>query len=234
MPLKKYGVLKGRPVATMAGKGENPHYQVLIKDKNGASYRLSINIKSKTYPSEVLYFISENFYWEEIEKLPDLPCGFTAIKNNQPATGLDYIRGDLIDRSKMIPLPAEANGSNNLNCKIQGLMKLAIRERAVLYAFGDHWGPEKKHIDPYFAFSPDNGIHDLHMNQGNVDDYKKDDGIWQDGGIFIHFKEVQKWVAIFLAFQSQCWHTDDHGHAVKDEKKADSESSVSRQDQPRL
>lgn len=230
VPLKRYGVLKGRPIATMAGKGDNPHYQVLIKDKKGVSYRLAINIKSKTYPSEVLYFISKDFYLREIDRLAELPYGFTAIKNNQPVTGLDYIRGNLLDPAKMIPLPAEANGTNNLNCKIQYFMRLAIRKKAVLYAFGDRWGPERNHIDPYFAFSPDNGIHDLHMNQGNVDDYKKDDGIWQDGGILIHFKEEQRWIAIFLAFQSQSWCTDDAGHAVKPVKNTDFEPCSGQQD----
>ena len=51
------------------------------------------------------------------------------------------------------------------------------------------------------------------MNQGNVEKWKGDNGIWQDGGILIHFEKEEEWIGIFLAFQSQSWCTDDEGHA---------------------
>jgi uncharacterized protein YukJ len=38
---------------------------------------------------------------------------------------------------------------------------------SVIYAFGAKWGPEKGKPDKYFKFVPGNGIHDIHMNQGN-------------------------------------------------------------------
>lgn len=53
------------------------------------------------------------------------------------------------------------------------------------------------------------------MNQGNVGQWKRDNGIWQDGGILIHFEQEDKWVGIFLAFQSQSWCTDENGDAIK-------------------
>jgi hypothetical protein len=31
----------------------------------------------------------------------------------------------------------------------------------------------------------------------------------KDGGMLIHLPSDNRWVAVFLAFQSQCWHTDD-------------------------
>ena len=40
-----------------------------------------------------------------------------------------------------------------------------------------------------------------------------DNGIWQDGGILIHFEKEEEWIGIFLAFQSQSWCTDEEGHA---------------------
>ncbi len=45
------------------------------------------------------------------------------------------------------------------------------------------------------------------MNQGNVEKWKGDNGIWQDGGILIQFEKEEEWVGIFLAFQSQSWCT---------------------------
>lgn len=53
------------------------------------------------------------------------------------------------------------------------------------------------------------------MNQGNVPRFSGNDGVWQDGALLFHFPSTQQWVAVFLAFQSQAWHTDDQiGHAV--------------------
>jgi hypothetical protein len=77
--------------------------------------------------------------------------------------------------------------------------------------------------DKVVGFSPGNGVHDIHMNQGNSPQFRQDDGVWQDGGLLLAFpaprlaeREAQgQWVAIFLAFQSQAWHTDDQtGHAI--------------------
>lgn len=216
MSLKKYGVLKGTPVDSKMGNGEKPHYQVLIKDKKDIKYRIAINVKSQAHPSEVLYFVGENFNSEDITKLPDLEFGFTSIINNNPDIGLDYIRGNLLDPTKMIPLPADVEGpDNDLNEKIQHYINQAIDKKAIIYAFGERWGPEKNKPDKYFDFSPGNGIHDIHMNQGNVGQWKKDNGIWQDGGILIHFEQENRWIAIFLAFQSQSWCTDEKGHAIK-------------------
>jgi hypothetical protein len=47
------------------------------------------------------------------------------------------------------------------------------------------------------------------MNQGNVGRFTSDDGVWQDGGLIVHFPTQDQWMAIFLKFQSQAWHTDD-------------------------
>jgi len=49
------------------------------------------------------------------------------------------------------------------------------------------------------------------MNQGNPTGggHAGDNGVWQDGGLLLWFPDADRWVAIFLAFQSQSWHTDD-------------------------
>jgi hypothetical protein len=39
--------------------------------------------------------------------------------------------------------------------------------------------------------------------------------VWQDGALVFRFPSTDQWVAVFLAFQSQAWHTDDvTGHAI--------------------
>ena len=48
------------------------------------------------------------------------------------------------------------------------------------------------------------------MNQGNSGTFQKDNGVWQDGGLIFYFpQEINPWVAIFLKFQTQTWHTNE-------------------------
>jgi uncharacterized protein YukJ len=216
MPLKNYGILKGKAIEVRTGAGSSPHYQVRVVD-NTTDYRIAINVQSALKPSELEYLIDDHFTHPITAMLEELPRGFTTIAP-KPATGaLDYIRGNLFDRTKMVPLPPNVPGlDNDLNEKIGSVMQRAMGdEESVIYAFGERWGPEKNKKDQYFGFLPGNGIHDIHMNQSNVGTFVSDDGVWQDGGVIIHFPSQNQWVAIFLKFQSQGWHTDDKtGHKI--------------------
>ena len=216
MPLHSYGVLKGRPIDVRSGRGSAPHYQIRVVDDT-TDYRIAVNVKSKLSPSELLYLVDENFRHPITESIKELKPGFTPIKNVPGETALDYIRGNLFNKDLMTPLPYAVPGpDNDLNEKIAKHVTRALGDEcAMIYAFGERWGPENGKKDKYFGFSPGNGIHDIHMNQGNVGKFVSDDGVWQDGGLLIHFPDQSQWIGIFLAFQSQAWHTDDStGHAI--------------------
>jgi uncharacterized protein YukJ len=215
MPLAKYGVLKGKAIERMLGAGNSPHYQIHIVDDD-TDWRIAVNVKSQVQPSELEYLIDDQFDHPILEKLAGLPLGFTTLQSKPDTGALDFIRGNLFDRTKMRPLPFDLPGfDNDLNEKLDGIVQRAMAtEDSILYAFGQRWGPETKK-DKYFGFLPGNGIHDIHMNQGNVDQFRGDDGVWQDGGALIHFPSQNQWVGIFLKFQSQAWHTDDRtGHRL--------------------
>jgi hypothetical protein len=113
-------------------------------------------------------------------------------------------------------LQAFPGPDNDLSDRIEHFVARAIQEiDARIYAFGQRWGPEPQTRDKIFNFLPGNGIHDIHMNQGNVSPFLGDDGVWQDGGLLLEFPATRQWAGIFLAFQSQAWHTDDKtGHTV--------------------
>jgi hypothetical protein len=105
--------------------------------------------------------------------------------------------------------------------------RAAADPAARLYAFGQRWGPEPATPDKVFGFSPGSGVHDIHMNQGNSQQFRGDDGVWEDGGLLLHYPTQDQWVAIFLAFQSQAWHTDDQtGHAVPSPEPGAADSAV--------
>ena len=220
MPLNSYGVLKGRPIARKLGAGSSPHYQVHVVDDH-FDYRIAVNVKSKQNPSELEYLVLDDFEHPVLEQLPGLELGFTETERAPGGLSLDYIRANLFNRDRMKPLPHNVPGpDNDLNEKIDAVMQRAISdEDALVYAFGERWGPERDRKDKHFGFLPGNGIHDIHMNQGNSPNFRAQDGVWQDGGLLIHFPAAgsapERWTAVFLKFQSQAWHTDDvHGHAL--------------------
>jgi uncharacterized protein YukJ len=178
-----------------------------------------VNVLSQQSPPELLYVADEAFTHPQVQTLPDLPDGFTALPSQAGGLALDYIRGNLFDRQAMRPLPANAPGpDNDLADKLDHYVaRAATDSTARLYAFGQRWGPEPSLPDKVFGFSPGNGVHDIHMNQGNSGRFRGDDGVWQDGGLLLHYPSTDQWVAIFLAFQSQSWHTNDHtGHTTPD------------------
>ncbi len=226
MSLDSYGVLKGRPISSRMGAGQSPHYQIHVVD-NTTDYRIAINVKSKLAPSELLYLIADDFRHPIVDELATLSPGFTRLVSQPGGRALDYIRGNLFPATDMRPLAHAIPGpDNDLNEKIDAYVQRAIAdEYAEVYALGERWGPEPHRKDKYFGFLPGNGIHDIHMNQGNAANFAKDDGVWQDGGLIIHYPSIlddegvlrwqEQWVAVFLAFQSQSWHTDDAtGHRI--------------------
>lgn len=210
MPLKQYGVLKGHAIDRRLGTTANAHYQVHVVDDTH-DYRIAINVQSKLAPSELEYLIVERFQHPILDLLDDLPLGFSELPRKPGGAALDYIRANLFDRAQMIPLPFSVPGPNNdLNEKLDAIITAALGdETALVFAFGEPWGPEEQRKDKIFGFLPGRGIHDIHMNQGNHPSFQSDDGVWQDGGLLVHFPRQERWVGIFLKFQSQTWHTDD-------------------------
>ncbi|MBD0384106.1 DUF2278 family protein [Paenibacillus sp. WST5] len=218
MPIHPYGLLKCKILDRRLGTNENAHYQVHAS-ANNEHFRIAINVKSQLSPSELLYCTIENFQHVTTAELPAMPFGFSPLTSKPDGQALDYIRSNLFDRRNMLPLAFNIPGrDNDLNEKLDFYIRRAMEtDDAVLYAFGERWGPEHGRPDKIFGFKPGNGIHDIHMNQGNSGTFTKDDGVYQDGGLLIHFPSEDKWVAVFLAFQSQSWHTDDTtGHTIPD------------------
>jgi uncharacterized protein YukJ len=217
MPLKNYGVLVGRVVdARREGGRDSPHYQIEV-DGGGTRYRVAVNVLSQMAPSELLFLAEENLRHPMLPSLAALPDGVTTIARAPGGTALDYIRANLFDRRVMRPLPATEPGpDNDLADMLDHYVTRAGNDRnARIFAFGERWGPENGNPDKIFGFTPGNGMHDIHMNQGNSGPFVADDGVWQDGGLLVHFPDPDQWVGVFLAFQSQAWHTDDTtGHAT--------------------
>ncbi|AIU75933.1 DUF2278 family protein [Bacillus velezensis] len=213
MAVQHYGVLKGT-VLDMKREtdDDSPHFQVEVLGEPDTRYRCAINVMSSSKESEVLYAARDHFDASAITLLPNIPYGYTPIDETRRELALDYVRGGLFDPRNMVPLPHEVTGpDNDLNDFIETYMQKAKSEKATVYIYGSKFGPEPG-ADKIFGFKPTNGMHNIHMNQGNPIDtrWEKDNGTWHDGGILIQFAD--QWAAVFLAFLSQSWCTDEEGH----------------------
>ena len=216
---QRYGALRGRVVAAAEERNDHtsPHYQILVTAA-GEPWRIAVNVKStdkgRSGPdrSILLYRIIDDFRHPILQTIKQFDEGFNPVGSGFRNGGLDYIRGHLFDPKEMRLLPPDLPGDgNDLNDLIDAQVERAKADpNAVIFAFGQPWGPENK-PDKTFKFKPNRGVHDIHMNQGNprAGGHVGDNGVWHDGGLLLWFPGADRWVAVFLAFQSQSWHTDD-------------------------
>ncbi|MFI1972589.1 hypothetical protein BLA24_07995 [Streptomyces cinnamoneus] len=218
MPIARYGVLACRAVERRReGSAETPHYQIHLLDNSGTHYRAAVNVLSQQAPSELLYAADDDFRHPLTAALPPAGSGWTPLPSERGGAALDFIRGNMFVPASMRTLPPDLPGvDNDLADLLDHYVERAVADpTTALYLFGQRFGPEPGKPDATFGFRPGNGVHDIHMNQGNVGRFRNDDGVWQDGALLFHLPVESRWTAIFLAFQSQAWHTDDvTGHAL--------------------
>lgn len=226
MPIANYSVLAGRPTAGKVVSGASAHYQITIQAA-GAPFTVAVNIQSVD-GSEVLYAIEEGFTPPDLGGLMALPMGMTSLKSEADRLALDYVRSTvggapMITKAQMTLLPqlkAKAKGGSAEEQMIQRarakalenavvtLLNMTIADKdGVIYTFGSAFADKGK-VD---------GIHDIHMNQGNpvAGGFSKDNGVWQDGALLIHLPSKGTWTAVFLAFQTESWTTDSAGNPEK-------------------
>jgi uncharacterized protein YukJ len=230
MPLSDYGVLAARAIdSRREGQAQTPHFQVLLVDDDPTRYRIAVNVRSQQSPPDLLYLVDDDLRHPVTATLPGLVSGWHALAPGPGGPNLDFIRANLFDRADMRVLPPDVAGpDNDLADLLAHYVQRAIGDAAArVFAFGQRWGPEQHTQDEVFGFEPGNGVHDIHMNQGSSGEFRRDNGVWQDGGLIMHFPSENRWVGIFLAFQSQAWHTDDTtGDALDDGGGADETAAV--------
>lgn len=214
MPLKRYGVLKARPTSRCRSTHQHMHYHLLL-EAGGLEYRASISVRSVLSPSEMEYRIEMDLRHPITRKLSRLAPGFHDLEPTPDGLALDYIRYNLVDPERFLTLPCTGPGcGEDLNEVLDGVVCEALDDPACqAYVFGEPW--EAHGTDRVFRFFPSRGVHDVHMNQGNDPGHWGQDGIWQDGALLIEHPGQNRWIGVFLKFQSQSWHTDEEtGHAL--------------------
>ena len=226
MPIGNYSVLKGTPTAGKVVSGASAHYQITVEA--GASFTVAVNIESVD-GSEVLYVTKQEFTPPDPSGLASLAAGFTPLVSQPGGLALDFVRSTvngqpMVTKAQMSLLPPaqsserfleealsedaslRQSGPHALQNAVVDLLNQAVADPgAVVYTFGSAYA-DSGSVD---------GIHDIHMNQGNpANNHGNDNGVWQDGALFLSLPGQSTWTAIFIAFQTESWNTDAAGNPV--------------------
>jgi uncharacterized protein YukJ len=211
MPITNYSVLQGQPTAGKVVTGSSTHYQITMQ-ATGGPFTVAVNIESVD-GSEVLYAILDNFQPPDPAALLALASGMHALPSQPNGLALDFVRSQvagqpMITLAQMALLPknlALTNSADPALNAIDTLLNQTIANKGTIFAFGSAYSDSGK-VD---------GIHDIHMNQGNpLNNHGSDNGIWQDGALFIYQPTTKTWTAVFIAFQTESWNTDNSGNPV--------------------
>ncbi|MCX6629679.1 MAG: YukJ family protein [Candidatus Solibacter sp.] len=208
-----YGVLKGTVTGHLRD-ADDDHYQILVS-AGKTMFRIAVNVQSSLQPPELLFQSVTSLPASLTHDLTVLPAGFKKLASKAGGIAQDFVRGGIVKTNKFKVVPGDLPGANNdLKDAMEDAVVAAVGlPGSVIYAFGSKWGPDAKK-DQYFQFTPGNGIHDIHMNQGNGKDHASDDGTYHDGCLIFQYPDG-RYRAFYMAFQSQSFHTDDKtGHAI--------------------
>jgi uncharacterized protein YukJ len=209
MPITNYSVLAGKPTAGKVVSGASAHYQITMQAAGGP-FTAAVNIQSVD-GSEVLYAIVEDFTPPDPAGLTALPMGMTALKSEPGGLALDYVRSmvdgvPIITKAQMTLLPQQGARAKGLSAEAEAIQRAKARalenavvtllnmtiadKDGVIYAFGSSFADKGKN------------------------NHSGDNGVWQDGALFINLPSKQTWTAVFIAFQTESWTTDSAGNPV--------------------
>lgn len=207
MSESSYGVLIGRikGIEPDIAEEKTPHYGLVVETGDSESYDVAINCQSTDENNpRVSYYADENCKNEITNILKTMDFGFHEInysKNINPDIAIDYIRNMSLNKDQMKALPYDIKGNNDLKGFFDKKFKKALNNESInIYVFGTYYN------------SYGQGVHNLHMNQGNRDKHYDENCIYHDGCFFIYLIEEDRWIACFLAFENQSWHTDERGN----------------------
>lgn len=210
-----YGVLRGKPDRyKREDNASTPHLQIRVLESSGQPWRIAVNVQSDTGSHVAFWVVDPLLGHPLLNSLPALASGFTSVARNADHA-LDYVKAPLFDWKLGRLLPPSGSASSD---DLQDLLSLYIDQcknaGGEIYAFGAKFDRNlHKPIDLEFGNTDGlHGIHDIHLNQGNVGAHAGDNGVFHDGGLILAFPD--RYLGLFLGFQTQRIPTDAAGNAA--------------------
>jgi uncharacterized protein YukJ len=200
------------------GSSKSPHLQVRVVDSQGKPWRIPVNVRSgDAIKSLVIFHRADPLLSHPIlDGLAALPSGLTDLNHQarSASNALDYSRAPLFDLATGIALPPAAPGQDD---DLQDVVSRQLNDLKAssgeLFAFGSHFHDPapKPGIDTEFGTR--DGMHDIHMNQGNAPhEHDEDNGVFNDGGLILRFPDHV--TGLFFRFKTQFLPTDAHGNRI--------------------
>jgi uncharacterized protein YukJ len=214
--LSDYGVLAGKvDIFKREDDRDSPHLQIRVIDRNNEKWRVPVNVLSSTQPSLLIFHRVDPLQGHPIlASLENLPPGFNPLPSNSRSASrsLDFLRAPLFDWPTGVEVPHFVPGENNdLQDSLITELKNLKSQNGDIFIFGAKFPKPGQPSNPRpsdVEFGTSQGIHDIHMNQGNPrGQFESDNGIFQDGGLILKFPN--RYVGLFLRFQTQWLPTDE-------------------------
>ena len=200
-------MFRGKVINKWYDFDKRAHYHIVACDDVGKRYDLAINvgsiyeIKNEIVSSNLKVYYNENYNHRKkiIRKMFLQKKGITECRKN---LSLDYAKMKLFPHDKMVQM----KGLDKKNVYLTGIIEKNISEAMnndnyEIFVFGRLYENQR-------------GIHDIHMNQGSTDKFKKSDAPHSDGGLFLWNKTNEQLFAIFIAFITQTLNTNKFGKAI--------------------
>jgi uncharacterized protein YukJ len=211
----EYGVLAGKVDRFKREDDlDSPHLQIRVIDRNNEVWRIPVNVLSGDQSFLIFHRVDPLQGHPIIASLENLEPGFVPLPANSrsAANALDFFRSPLFDWPTGVEVvPSKPGANNDLQDSLTTELANLQAQNGDIFVFGAKFPRDGEAFKPRPSdrdFGSSQGIHDIHMNQGNPPGkFEKDNGTFQDGGIILKF--ANRYVGLFLRFQTQWLPTDD-------------------------
>jgi len=225
-----YSLLVGRVHEIMPTRiTKSSNHQDLIIVSNQEMYQANINVESVIKHTYMRLFIVENISNSQILSIVrDYPEGIINLEKDKSQFRVDLLRNGIVDPLQFVCTFIE--GSKRIGKLIAE--KLLVGRRICIFgnAYDDTrnsaWKNEIEFIKvprglklrddakkEYEEKLPGKGLHEIHMNQGNLGRFREKNRPFSDGAIFI-LEDDQSVTGVFLSFSSQPVYIDNYGNPL--------------------
>ena len=194
--MQKYVMFRGKVIDKWYDFDKRAHYHIVAMDDEGKRYDLAVNIGSIYEKMNEIVSSNLKVYYDEsyscrkgiVRKMLLQKNGITECHKG---LYLDYIRMKLFPHEKMMQMKG---------FDVTSIYLTEIIEKNVVQAMNND---DYEVIAFGRLYANGKGLHDIHMNQGSVDKFRKNDASYSDGGLFFRNRRDDKITAVFIAFITQ-------------------------------
>jgi uncharacterized protein YukJ len=204
--------LKGKYLEKQRETQYHLHTTLRVETPGGAQdWDAAINVGTSDSDDLLNYKFAFDYHHPLRATLAAAGPGLHDLTGTQALPALDFLRTDVLAETGGWRRSDPMDGSEDCEpyATLKRLLAQAKAAGADVYVFGHLYTP------------PDNGVHDVHMNQGSTGHYihrpgghaNEQNEVWQDGAVLVDLGKPE-WSAYFTAFTNQKVPTDDLGNPV--------------------